>query len=764
MSEIEQNDDTPTPSTEHNDSRRNFLRRSVNTAGALAATTIMPASIRKALAIPASYGSGTIEDIKHVVILMQENRSFDHYFGTLKGVRGFGDRFPVTLPNGQTVWQEASSAPGASTTTVIPPFHLNTATMNAMGVADCPHDYGTGQAAWSQGQFGHWPYWKSQYSMGYYERADIPFHFALAEAFTLCDAYHCQLTAPTDPNRIAFFSGSNFNPQLGSSGINSTDANAEATNVRCSVGGTISATTPPYQYSYGGTAFTWPTLPELLQQAGVTWKIYQDPNNNWGGLLHGCLAFESFRTAQPGSTIYNNGMTGSPDFVTSFANDVKSGALPQVSWILPTPNVSEHPSYFPSDGANFISQVLDALTANPAVWSQTAFFITYDEEDGVFDHALRPAVPSYDASGNVMGGSTLPLAGEYFATTPALYSTYLESADTISGSVRPWGLGGRVPMFVISPWSAGGWVNSQVFSHTSMAMFLEKRFGITVSSVSPWSRAITGDLTGCFDFQRPDANASTYSRLPSTANTAAFDAAQQALPAVTPPSSPEPLFQESGFRPSRALPYELHTNARVSPNGTIELLFSNTGKQGAVFHVYDQNNLSTIPRRYTVEAGKQLNDSAWTASTSGNYNLWVYGPNGFVRQFSGNALTGAQVEIEVGYEALSGAVSATFTNNGSKDVQVTLAANAYASAFLRPQTLFVPPRRSAVQRWEMAAIGSWYDFTATASGFTRRFAGRVETGRPSISDPAMGSGLARQSAAAGISDPAQGATSDRELA
>ena len=235
MKEIEHNDDTPAPSTQHNDSRRNFLRRSVSAAGALAATTIMPASIRKALAIPANYGSGTIEDIKHVVILMQENRSFDHYFGTLKGVRGFGDRFPITLPNGQTVWQQASTAPGASPATVIPPFHLNATTMNAMGVNDCPHDYPSGQAAWSQGQFGHWPHWKSQYSMGYYERADIPFHFALAEAFTLCDAYHCQLTGPTDPNRIAFFSV-NFNPQLASTGVNSTDANAEATNVRCSVG------------------------------------------------------------------------------------------------------------------------------------------------------------------------------------------------------------------------------------------------------------------------------------------------------------------------------------------------------------------------------------------------------------------------------------------------------------------------------------------------------------------------------------------------
>ena len=762
MKDIEHNDDNPTPSTQHNDSRRNFLRRSAGAAGALAATTIMPASIRKALAIPANYRSGTIQDIKHVVILMQENRSFDHYFGTLKGVRGFGDRFPVTLPGGQTVWQQASTAPGASPVNLIPPFHLNTATMNAMGVNDCPHDYPSGQAAWSQGQFGHWPYWKSQYSMGYYERADIPFHFALAEAFTLCDAYHCQLTGPTDPNRIAFFSGSNFNPQLARSGANSTDANAEATNVRCSVGGTISAATPQYQYS--GTGFTWPTLPELLQQVGVTWKIYQDPNNNWNGLLHGCLAFESFRTAQPGSVLYNNGMTGGPDFLTSFANDVQSGALPQVSWILPTPNVSEHPSYFPSDGANFVSQVLDALTANPAVWSQTAFFIAYDEEDGQFDHALHPAVPSYDAGGNVMGGSTLPLAGEYFATTPALYANYLESTDTISGSVRPWGFGGRVPMFVISPWSAGGWVNSQVFSHTSMSMFLEQRFGITVPNVSPWNRAIAGDLTSCFDFKRPDPSASTYSKLPSTANTTAFDAAQRALPAAVAPSTSEPLFQEPGYRPSRALPYELNTSARVSPNGSIELLFKNTGRQGAVFHVYDQNNLGTIPRRYTVEAGKQLNDNPWIGDTKGNYNLWVYGPNGFVRQFSGNTVTGAQLEIELRYDAERGALDATFTNSGEKDVRVTLTDNAYASAHVRPQTLEVPGRRSAEHRWEVADFGNWYDFTATADDFTRRFAGRVETGQPSISDPAMGNGSSAQATAASLSDSAQGATSDRELA
>lgn len=724
-------DESASPSSS---TRRDFLRRMAGAAGAVAGASLLPLSIRRALAIPAGGLTGTIQDIKYVVILMQENRSFDHYFGTLQGVRGFGDRFPVTLASGQPVWQQASSAPGASTTTLLPPFHLDTATMNALGTSDCPHDYGSGQAAWNQGMFGNWPYWKTEYSMGHYQRADIPFHFALADAFTLCDDYHCALTGPTDPNRIVFFSGSNFNPQLGGVGINATDSDAEATNVRCAVSGTISATTPPYQYTYGGSAFTWPTLPDVLQAAGVTWKIYQDPNNNYGGLCHGCLAFETFRTSQPGSAIYDNGMTGGPDFLTTLATDVQNGTLPQVSWILPPATVSEHPSYSPSAGANFISEILDALTANPAVWSQTAFFITYDEEDGVFDHALRPAVPSYDAKGNLMGGSTLPLAGEYFATTPELNGPYLESADTVSGSVRPWGLGGRVPMFVISPWSVGGWVNSQVFTHTSMALFLEKRFGVTVSSVSPWHRAVAGDLTSCFDFTNQNTSSSVYSSLTYTPY-------PNGSAAVAPPATPEPLYQEPGYRSSRALPYELHTSARVSVNGTIELLFSNTGTQGAVFHVYDQNSLTTIARRYTVEAGKQLNDSPWSGDANGNYNLWVYGPNGFVRQFTGNTGTGAPVELQVCYDVANGAVYATVNNSGTQPVQVTLATNTYTSVYAGPWMLTVPAGGNAEQNWTLAGSGNWYDFTLSAPNLTRRFAGRVETGAATITDPAMATQL-----------------------
>jgi phospholipase C len=720
-------DDINHEETPSSSKRRDFLRRSASIAGAASAAMLFPASIRRALAIPAGGQTGTIQDIKHVVILMQENRSVDHYFGTLQGVRGFGDRFPINLASGQLVWQQSNG------TAALPPYHFDSTTSNAMAFTDTPHDYGSGQAAWNQGMFGSWPKWKTEYSMGYYKRADIPFHFALADAFTLCDAHHCGLTGPTDPDRIMFWSGSCFNPELGGLGINCTSTDAEVQTLRLSTSGTFTNGNFP-AYTYSGTAFNWPTLPEILQNAGVSWNIYQDPNNNWNSLLHGCLAFANFRNAQPGSALYENGINGTPNYLAQFTSDVANNALPQVSWILPTPELSEHPSYSSADGAWFISQVLDALTANPTVWSQTALFITYDENDGLFDHMPAPAVPSYDINGNVMGGSTLPLAGEYYSASAG----DLEAADTVSGSVRPFGLGARVPMFVISPWSTGGFINSQVFTHTSMGMFLEKRFGVTVPNISPWHRAVVGDLTSAFNFATPSTAA--LPTFPDTSGYAAFDLAQAALPAVAPPSTPEALFQEPGFRPSRALPYELHTSARVTNSGPIELLFSNTGAMGAVFHVYDQNNLNVIPRRYTVEAGKMLNDNPWnSAASNGAYNLWVYSTNGFFRSFNGNSATDPQIEVQVCYDPVNGGVYATVANHGTQDVPVTFTANVYTTVYDNgPWVLTVPAGGTAEQNWSLAGSANWYDFTlSSGTAFSRRFAGRVETGKDSTTDPAM---------------------------
>lgn len=707
--------------------RRDFLRKSAGAFGAASALTMLPPSIRRALAVEAAVDTGTIQDVKHVVILMQENRSFSHYFGTMRGVRGFGDRFPIPLESGKSVWFQSDG------TQEIPPYHLDKEKTNALLVPSTPHSFSDSQAAWNQGKFGQWPKYKTQYAMGYYKRDDIPFQFALAEAFTICDSYHCSITTGTDPNRIVFWSGSNFNPDLGKRGINTTDTDAEPNNLRCWITGTM----PTPGYTYAGSSFKWPTLPDLLEKAGVSWRIYQDPNDNWTGAMHGGLAFDSFRkaTATSGSPLYEKGMKKWT--LDDLRNDVLNGTLPAVSWVLPAAWQSEHPGAgsSPTKAGDFTSQVLDALTASDASWSKTVFFLTFDENDGLFDHLPPPAVPSYNADGSLAGKSTVPLDGEYFSD-PA--RAYLKAEDTISGTVRPWGLSARVPMYVVSPWSKGGWVDSQVFDHTSMGMFLEKRFGITVESISPWHRAVCGDLTSAFDFKSP--NDPKFPALPDMSNYAAIEAQQKTLPKPVAPATPQPLFQETGTRYSRALPYELHTSARIEPRGLVSLVFSNTGSQGAVFHVYDKLHLNRIPRRYTVEAGKTLTDYWNTgASDSGKYALWVYGPNGYVRSFAGDALAydtaTFKPEVQVCYEPANGQVYLKVHNTGKADGRVAVQANAYRSD--GPWSLDVAAGATGTLHWNLDDSGHWYDFTVTADGFERRLSGRVETGKAGVSDPAM---------------------------
>lgn len=707
--------------------RREFLRRTAGLVGAAAGFGALPPVIRRALAVEPSQRTGTLNDVEHVVILMQENRSFDHYFGTLRGVRGFGDRFPIPLANGKPVWFQSNG------TTDIPPFRLDSQTTSALLVGDTPHQFSDAQAAWGQGKFGEWPRYKTDNSMGHYTREDIPFQFALAEAFTICDAYHCSLTSCTDPNRIVLFSGSNSDPTLRQQGIDCTDANAEVGNGRCFVSGAM----PSPGYGFSGSAFDWPTIPELLESAGVSWRIYQDPNDNWNGLMHGALAFANFRaaTAATNSSLYQNGMQHWS--LTDLKNDVIAGTLPAVSWILPSMLQSEHPAAgsSPLRAGDFVTQVLDALTASTDSWSKTVLFVTFDENDGFFDHVPAPAVPSYNADGTLAGGSTLPLAGEYFADPSAAHRL---ADDTISGALRPWGLGARVPMYVVSPWSRGGWVNSQVYDHTSIGRFLEQRFGITVASISPWRRAVCGDLTSALDFSKAEATA--LAPLPDTSNYLAVEQQQRALPPPQPPASPQALFQEPGTRPSRALPYELHTSARVAKDGQLTLIFSNTGTQGAVFHVYDLWHLERIPRRYTVEAGTSLSDTWDTLATDqGNYQLNVYGPNGFFRAFQGNvqqqATTKFAPEAQICYAPSVGRLYLKVHNSGTARGRVTVHAKAYRSD--GPWTLEVAAQSSAEQAWSLAASGGWYDFTVTADFAGRRFAGRMETGEDSISDPAI---------------------------
>lgn len=688
--------------------RRTFLKA----AGGFAA---VPFAIREALAIPAAQVTGTIKDVRHVVILMQENRSFDHYFGTLRGVRGFGDRHPIPSPAGN-VWVQSDGD------SAMMPFHLNTKTTNALQVPGTPHSYADTQGAWGQGRMTEWPRYKTPYSMGYYRRDDIPFQFALAESFTICDHYHCSVTAGTDPNRVVFWSGASNDPALRAKGVNATDEHSEPDNFRCWITGAL----PSPGYKYVGNSLKWPTIPDVLEKAGVSWRIYQDPNNNWTGAMHGGLAFESFRTCKPGEALYEKGM--SPWSLEQLKQHVMDGSLPDVSWILPSAPFSEHPSRStPVEGAEFTSQVLQALTANPDVWAGTVFFLTFDENDGQFDHLPPSAPPSYDRDGVLQGKATLDLAGHYFSDPER---KHIAKTDTLSGLVRPFGLGPRVPMYVISPWSKGGWVTSQVFDHTSVGQFLEKRFGIVIPGITPWHRAVSGDLTSTFDFVTP--NDPVFPKLPYVAGASGIVLAHIQRPRILPPEKNETLFQEAGVRPSRALPYELSATAKVDAKG-ITLEFRNTGKQGAVFHVYDRLHLDRIPKRYTVEAGKSLSDLWETAPDSGRYDLFVLAPNGFRRDFTGDAA--AQTEIEVRYQPRTQKLQMTARNDGRQPTALKLAHNAYGG---KTEDLPLPAGGRVNREWSVADSGNWYDFTVSGGGFVRRAAGRIETGKHSVSDPATG--------------------------
>ncbi|WP_347019158.1 phosphocholine-specific phospholipase C [Acinetobacter calcoaceticus] len=716
--------------------RREFLLNSTKTMFGTAALASFPLSIQKALAIDAKVESGTIQDVKHIVILTQENRSFDNYFGTLKGVRGFGDRFTIPMSEGRKVWEQYDAKKNK-----ILPYHLDSRLGNAQRVSGTPHSWSDGQAAWDNGRMSDWVAHKKPQSMGYYKKQEVEYQFALANAFTICDAYHCAMHAGTNPNRKFIWTGTNGPTGAGvASVVNEFDG--------------IGPSNEGYE---------WTTYPERLQQAGVTWKIYQNmPDNFTDNPLAG---FKQYRRAneQSGQPVSNDALVcpaydekidatqplykgianTMPDggFLGTFKTDIAQGKLPQVSWLVAPATYSEHPGpSSPVQGAWYIQEVLNALTENPQVWSQTVLLVNFDENDGFFDHIPSPSAPSKDEKGVVQGKTTLndqQVSYEYF-NHPAVATA--KSQPATDG--RVYGPGVRVPMYVISPWSRGGWVNSQVFDHTSILQFLEKRFGVQEPNISPYRRAVCGDLTTAFDFKTP--NLLPVNELVGKKTKAEADAirvAQALLPQVPVPSQQQFAQQEMGIRPSRALPYILHTSAKVdATQKTVKLMFSNTGKQAAVFHVYNRLDLTVIPRRYMVEAGKQLDD-VWNA-TNGQYDLWVLGPNGFHRAFKGNLSqvnqTQALPEIRVCVEECDANLYLKVRHDGNKSAKLTVKANAY----LANKTWNIETDHSEKELvWDMSEFGGWYDFTVTLADdatFSRRFAGRIETQEDSISDPYMG--------------------------
>ncbi|WP_420106590.1 phosphocholine-specific phospholipase C [Herbaspirillum huttiense] len=691
-------------------SRRDFLRLSASVAGAASAAALLPASISKALAIAPQVRTGSIEDVEHIVVFMQENRSFDHYLGHLSGVRGYNDRFPVTLPNGHPVWfQPRQEDPAA----VIAPFRYDTTdpAMNAQCVGSLPHTWATTQGAINGGRADQWAQQKGNLCMGYHVREDIPFHYALADAFTVCDQYFCSIPGNTHPNRMYLMTGM-IDP-LGSGGgplLDNTDY----------IDNQFSSTKLP--------PFTWTTYPERLEQAGISWQVYQQGTDfdkfsgNYGTNM--LASFENFVHAPIGSSLHARGM--STRSVAQLRADVEQGKLPQVSWLLPPAVYSEHPDYTPLYGARYLSDILDALTANPEVWSKTVLFIMYDENDGFFDHVVPPQAPTVPGSGK----STVDIALERHAVVAA------SQQGKFTADQLPYGLGPRVPMFVVSPWSRGGRVNSQVFDHTSVLQFIERRFGVIEPNISPWRRAVCGDLTSTLDFSRRDTSAP---RLPDTTHYLADSDLQCKRPvAISAPAPGAALSiapQEAGVRTACALPYALHVHGSREGDRYI-LRFDNVGRQGAHFQVHD-DVLGSAPRGYTVEAGKQLGDS-WPLAAGGRYQFSVWGPNGYFRRFAGQAGSTSQPEPELRshYDAARGVLNLSLLNPGPAPLIATVTDLAYGHT---PRVLHVPAGQSVSSAWDLAASHHWYDLQWQLQDrphWLRRLAGHLETGRPSMSDPA----------------------------
>ena len=824
-------------------------------SGAAGVAGYIPDSIQRALAIEPTAGS-TYMDAEHIVILMQENRSFDHALGTLQGVRGFNDPRALRLANGNSVFIQTNGA-GESYT----PWRLDMKDTRITWMGSVPHSRDSQVDAWNGGQHNNWldakrsqnpSYAHLPLTMGHYTREDLPFYYALADAFTICDQSYCSVMSSTTPNRSVFWTGTIRDEQ-------NVTSKVFMRNDEILIGD-----------------MKWKTYPERLHEAGISWKFYQNELTNQGGLSkeeeawlsnYGCNLLEFFaaynveayqgsveskkeqiasltqqiersealvkdakdpamaarlkrriesnaahietlkaQLVDGGEARYNElteqqrslhqaaFVTNASDphyhsletiafedgdepesmnvpkgdILHQFRMDVEEGKLPAISWLAAPERFSDHPSN-PWYGAWYVSEVMDILTKDPEVWKKTIFILTYDENDGYFDHApsFVAADPKRPSSGRASAGVDTGL--EYSYVEDELRQGVSER-ESRSG---PIGLGYRVPTIVASPWSRGGWVNSQVFDHTSTLRFLEgfvqQKYGKTVveENISAWRRTVCGDLTSCFrpyvaneprlDFLDRDQfvigiQQARYKEIPS--NFKALTASQIAELNNNPRTSAFTSHQESGIRPSCALPYELYTDGALSTDRSAFELHLKAGNDvhgkrsaGAPFNVYLRNTTITgtapamVVGTYVVRPGDTLTEAfPLSLFAEGRYSIDVHGPNGFYRSFKGDARAPA-LEIRSSYERhgrlLTGNTRLLFRNYSAQRLTIAVQDNAYKAGTIEK---LIAPGREVSLTLDIKGNHGWYDFTIKSkdSMAEARFAGRVETGRPGFTDPLMG--------------------------
>lgn len=838
-----------------NDSRREFLKKAALVTGGASIWSAMPVAVQRAMAIPAAPGT-TFYDAEHVVMLMQENRSFDHCFGTMKGVRGFNDPRAITLPDQNPVWLQPDKNGNR-----FAPFRFDIKDTKATWMSGTPHSWENQVDARNDGKYNGWieakrpgrQYYDLPLTMGFYSREDLPFYYALADAFTVCDQHFCAALTGTTTNRSYFWTGKTH----GTDGEKAKVRNGELT------------------YNKEGN---WRTFPELLEENGVSWKVYQnelsittelegeaesllanftDNNLEWfsqfGVRFHpehylflqkrekelpaeiaelkvklastptnqeelqkelkekeDGLAYlevylkkwnpeefeklsdhskdlhkKAFQTNigdpdyhQTEKLAYQeNGedretMIPKGDILYQFRKDVKEGTLPTVTWLVAPQKFSDHPSA-PWYGAWYASEVMNILTEDPEVWKKTIFMINYDENDGYFDH-VPPFVPPHPNEPNGKMSEGLSSVGEYVTAEEEIRDGFKpEDART-----SPVGLGYRVPLIIASPWSRGGWVNSEVCDITSTIQFLEKFLSkktgkaIEETNISSWRRTVSGDLTSAFrpyngekikhaepineeEFVKQIYNAK-FKNIPTNFIKLSEEEARKA--AQNPDNSDIFAVQEKGTKPSNGLKYDLHADGKLSPDGkkfilTFTASQDSFGKEalGSAFHVYAPGNYLNPKTSafepvktwaFAVKSGDSISYE-WPISEfeNGTPHLRVYGPNGFYREFKGFAPT-SNPEITAKPVLKNGKITdeleLMLKNPSSSTMTLQAKDNVYRKL---DKEINMAAGAEASLKIDTKKHKGWYQISMSSAENPEMeitYAGRLETGKDSISDPQMG--------------------------
>ncbi len=672
------------------------------------------------------------------MVLTQENRSFDHYYGSMAGVIGFGDRSTIELPGGYDVWQQPTITPGEPVSGTQYPWSLTAGKFvgaqppnpeqGAQNFPGTAHGWTDQHGAWYGGLMNGWYYAKGgPTTLGYLTREDLPFHYALAEAYTIGDGYHCSVLSATGPNRTYLWSAT----------VNADQAN-----------GSFIANNGGDEL---GQFLPWTCYTQTVQEAGLTWKIYQG-SDNYGD--NGAQYFKTFADLDPSqggtapapgtNVYYDNGLATVPEplpaedgnadnLANAIGADVAAGKLPQISWMVTNQQYSEHPDGAPTDGAYFVGRVLRAVyDADPDVFNSTLFIYNYDENDGEFDHVPPPSPAQGTTDEFVLDTSFEPMP-------------------------LPVGLGFRVPVILISPWSRGGWVTSEVFDHTSVIQLMEKwTTAIGKPAISPyvsaWRRNVSGDLLNALDFEKP-----VYGLPDLPWITAPVGEAEEYHP--TPSNNVMPV-QEEGVKSARALPYQQNASldslvADSDGNVTVNIALSNNApwvSRASHYAVYD-NTLQVAPAitaypgafpgQFTVTGSTRDSRAATTATqTVGGpaYDVTVVSANRFLRRFTGNATkAGADLKVATSFYANGfddkPALLLDLVNGSHSDVTFTVKHNYYNNG-ASAQTIRVRAGETFRHVADVVSTAhGWYDVTVTASSdstWSQRFIGHIETGEHSI--------------------------------